>query len=182
MPGWRMGFAVGNERLIGALTRIKSYLDYGAFTPIQVAASAALDSPVIRDIRNVYKERRDVLIDVFSRAGWDVPSPQATMFAWARIPPLFEGMTSLEFSSFFCRKPISRCRRALTVSMATIMCVFRLKMNSAPVRQAETCGGLWKSIRKNGRPHERVAVIGLAGLGTVGIEVAGRLLHGRCPV
>ena len=88
MPGWRMGFAVGNERLIGALTRIKSYLDYGAFTPIQVAASAALDSPegVIRDIRNVYKERRDVLIDVFSRAGWDVPSPQATMFAWARIP------------------------------------------------------------------------------------------------
>ena len=101
MPGWRMGFAVGNERLIGALTRIKSYLDYGAFTPIQVAASAALDSPeeVIRDIRNVYKERRDVLIDVFSRAGWDVPSPQATMFAWARIPPLFEGMASLEFSS-----------------------------------------------------------------------------------
>ena len=106
MPGWRMGFAVGNERLIGALTRIKSYLDYGAFTPIQVAASAALDSPekVIRDIRNVYKERRDVLIDVFSRAGWDVPSPQATMFAWARIPPLFEGMTSLEFSSLLLQE------------------------------------------------------------------------------
>ncbi len=106
MPGWRMGFAVGNERLIGALTRIKSYLDYGAFTPIQVAASAALDSPeeVIRDIRNVYKERRDVLIDVFSRAGWEVPSPQATMFAWARIPPLFEGMTSLEFSSLLLQE------------------------------------------------------------------------------
>ena len=106
MPGWRMGFAVGNERLIGALTRIKSYLDYGAFTPIQVAASAALDSPeeVIRDIRNVYRERRDVLIDVFSRAGWDVPSPQATMFAWARIPPLFEGMTSLEFSSLLLQE------------------------------------------------------------------------------
>ena len=143
MPGWRMGFAVGNERLIGALTRIKSYLDYGAFTPIQVAASAALDSPeeVIRDIRNVYKERRDVLINVFSRAGWDVPSPQATMFAWARIPPLFEGMTSLDFPHCCCRKPISRCRRALDlVSMATIMCVLPwLKMNSAPVRQAETC-------------------------------------------
>ena len=106
MPGWRMGFAVGNERLIGALTRIKSYLDYGAFTPIQVAASAALDSPeeVIRDIRNVYKERRDVLIDVFSRAGWDVPSPQATMFAWARIPPVFEDMTSLEFSSLLLQE------------------------------------------------------------------------------
>ena len=106
MPGWRMGFAVGNGRLIGALTRIKSYLDYGAFTPIQVAASAALDSPeeVIRDIRYVYKERRDVLIDVFSRAGWDVPSPQATMFAWGRIPPLFEGMTSLEFSTLLLQE------------------------------------------------------------------------------
>ena len=106
MPGWRMGFAVGNARLIGALTRIKSYLDYGAFTPIQVAASAALDSPeeVIRDIRYVYKERRDVLIDVFSRAGWDVPSPQATMFAWGRIPPLFEGMTSLEFSTLLLQE------------------------------------------------------------------------------
>ena len=113
MPGWRMGFAVGNERLIGALTRIKSYLDYGAFTPIQVAASAALDSPeeVIRDIRNVYKERRDVLIDVFSRAGWDVPSPQATMFAWARIPPSFKGMTSLEFSSLLLQEADMRYRR-----------------------------------------------------------------------
>ncbi len=106
MPGWRMGFAVGNERLIGALTRIKSYLDYGAFTPIQVAAAAALDSPeeVIRDIRKVYKERRDVLIDVFSRAGWDVPSPQATMFAWGKIPDLFEGMKSLEFSTLLLKE------------------------------------------------------------------------------
>ena len=101
MPGWRMGFAVGNERLISALTRIKSYLDYGAFTPIQVAAAAALDSPeeIIRDIRLVYKERRDVLIDVFARAGWDVPPPQATMFAWAKIPEQFGGMKSLEFST-----------------------------------------------------------------------------------
>jgi alanine-synthesizing transaminase len=101
MPGWRMGFAVGNERLIGALTRIKSYLDYGAFTPIQVAAAAALDSPeeIIRDIRLVYKERRDVLIDVFARAGWNVPPPQATMFAWAKIPEQFGGMKSLEFST-----------------------------------------------------------------------------------
>jgi alanine-synthesizing transaminase len=106
MPGWRMGFAVGNERLISALTRIKSYLDYGAFTPIQVAAAAALDSPeeVIRDIRKVYKERRDVLIDVFSRAGWDVPSPQATMFAWGKIPAPFEGMKSLEFSTLLLQE------------------------------------------------------------------------------
>ena len=106
MPGWRMGFAVGNARLIGALTRIKSYLDYGAFTPIQVAAAAALDSPeeVIHEIRHVYKERRDVLIDVFSRAGWDVPSPAATMFAWGKIPPQFEGMTSLEFSTLLLQE------------------------------------------------------------------------------
>jgi len=106
MPGWRMGFAVGNEKLIGALTRIKSYLDYGAFTPIQVAAAAALDSPeeIIRDIRAVYKERRDVLIDVFHRAGWNVPSPPATMFAWARIPAPFVDMKSLEFSELLLKE------------------------------------------------------------------------------
>ena len=106
MPGWRMGFAVGNEKLIGALTRIKSYLDYGAFTPIQVAAAAALDSPeeVIADIRAVYKDRRDVLIDVFARAGWDVPPPKATMFAWAKIPHPFEGMKSLEFATLLLKE------------------------------------------------------------------------------
>jgi alanine-synthesizing transaminase len=106
MPGWRMGFAVGNEKLIGALTRIKSYLDYGAFTPIQVAAASALDSPdeVIEEIRQQYKDRRDVLIDVFGRAGWDVPPPQATMFAWAKIPPPFEGMKSLEFSTLLLQE------------------------------------------------------------------------------
>jgi alanine-synthesizing transaminase len=106
MPGWRMGFAVGNERLIGALTRIKSYLDYGAFTPIQVAAAAALDSPeeVIHDIRQVYKERRDVLVDVFHRSGWDVPAPQATMFAWAKIPEPFTHMKSLEFSTLLLQE------------------------------------------------------------------------------
>ena len=106
MPGWRMGFAVGNEQLIGALTRIKSYLDYGAFTPIQVAAAAALESPeeIIADIRAVYKERRDVLIDVFARAGWDVPSPPATMFAWAKIPEPFTHMKSLEFSTLLLQE------------------------------------------------------------------------------
>lgn len=106
MPGWRMGFAVGNERLIGALTRIKSYLDYGAFTPIQVAATAALDSPdsVIQEIRDVYRNRRDVLVDTFKRAGWDVPSPPATMFAWARIPEPFSHMKSLEFSKLLLQE------------------------------------------------------------------------------
>ena len=100
MPGWRMGFAVGNEYLISALTRIKSYLDYGAFTPIQVASVAALnsDQDVIDDIRNIYKERRDILIDSFSNAGWDIPIPKATMFAWSPIPKKFNKLTSLEFS------------------------------------------------------------------------------------
>ena len=106
MPGWRMGFAVGNERLIGALTRIKSYLDYGAFTPIQVAASTALDSPdsVIQEIRDVYKHRRDVLIDAFDRVGWHVPAPKATMFAWAPIPEPFKKLGSFEFSKLLLQE------------------------------------------------------------------------------
>ncbi|MEK1891140.1 MAG: LL-diaminopimelate aminotransferase [Phyllobacterium sp.] len=100
MPGWRMGFAVGNERLIAALTRVKSYLDYGAFTPIQVAAAAALngDGSDIAEVRSVYKRRRDVLVDSFGRAGWDIPPPAATMFAWAPIPEKFRSLGSLEFS------------------------------------------------------------------------------------
>ena len=100
MPGWRIGFATGNKKLISALGRIKSYLDYGAFTPIQVASAAALNGPqeCIADIREIYKSRRDVLIDGLAAAGWDIPSPPATMFAWAPIPPGFEGLGSLEFS------------------------------------------------------------------------------------
>ncbi|MEK9684976.1 MAG: LL-diaminopimelate aminotransferase [Rhodospirillaceae bacterium] len=100
MPGWRIGFATGNTKLIAALARIKSYLDYGAFTPIQVAASAALNGPqdVIKDARDVYRRRRDVLVESFSRAGWDIPSPSATMFAWAPIPEQFRDLGSLEFS------------------------------------------------------------------------------------
>ena len=100
MPGWRIGFAAGNRELIAALTRIKSYLDYGAFTPIQVAAATALNGPqdCIDDIRALYKERRDVLIEGLQGAGWNVPSPPATMFAWAPIPPAFAHLGSLEFS------------------------------------------------------------------------------------
>ncbi len=100
MPGWRMGFATGNKSLIAALARIKSYLDYGAFTPIQVAATAALNGPqdVIDDVRALYRRRRDVLVESFSRAGWDVPPPSATMFAWAPIPEPFRELGSLEFS------------------------------------------------------------------------------------
>ncbi|MEM7508719.1 MAG: LL-diaminopimelate aminotransferase [Pseudomonadota bacterium] len=100
MPGWRMGFAVGNERLIGALTRIKSYLDYGAFTPVQVAAAAALNGPqdCIEEIRGIYKSRRDTLVEAMSRAGWEIPPPPATMFAWAPIPEGFRHMGSMEFA------------------------------------------------------------------------------------
>jgi alanine-synthesizing transaminase len=100
MPGWRIGFATGNRRLVGALTRIKSYLDYGAFTPIQVAACAALNGPqdVVDDVRRLYRNRRDVLIQSMANAGWDIPSPPATMFAWAPLPSGFEEVGSLEFS------------------------------------------------------------------------------------
>ncbi len=100
MPGWRMGFAAGNERLIHALGRIKSYLDYGAFTPIQVAAAAALNGPqdCVEEMRAIYKGRRDALIDSFARAGWAIPSPEASMFAWAPIPEAFRPLGSLAFS------------------------------------------------------------------------------------
>ncbi len=106
MPGWRMGFAVGNERLIAALTRVKSYLDYGAFTPIQVAAAAALngDQSCVDEIRAVYKARRDCLVDSITRAGWPIPAPPATMFAWAPIPEQFKELGSLEFSKLLLEK------------------------------------------------------------------------------
>ncbi|NNG05066.1 MAG: LL-diaminopimelate aminotransferase [Inquilinus sp.] len=105
MPGWRIGFAAGNAKLIGALSRVKSYLDYGAFTPIQVAATAALNGPqdCIDELRTLYRERRDVLIDGLAAAGWQVPRPDATMFAWAPIPPAFADLGSLEFSKLLLR-------------------------------------------------------------------------------
>jgi alanine-synthesizing transaminase len=100
MPGWRMGFATGNAKIIAALARIKSYLDYGAFTPIQVAATAALNGPqdCVDEFRDVYQRRRDVMVESFGQAGWDVPPPAATMFAWAPIPEPFAHLGSLEFS------------------------------------------------------------------------------------
>ena len=100
MAGWRIGFAVGNPRLIAALTRVKSYLDYGAFTPIQAAACAALNGPqdIVARNRQLYQKRRDVLVESFGRAGWDIPSPKASMFAWAPLPAALRDMGSLEFS------------------------------------------------------------------------------------
>ena len=103
MPGWRMGFAVGNERIISALGRVKSYLDYGAFTPVQVAAAAALNGPqeCIQEMRDIYHRRRDVLVESFARAGWHVPAPRASMFAWAPIPEPFHTLGSVGF----CQAP-----------------------------------------------------------------------------
>ena len=100
MAGWRIGFACGNKRLISALTRVKSYLDYGAFTPLQAAAVAAINGPqdIVEQNRALYKARRDVLVESFGRAGWEIPSPRASMFAWAPLPPSLAHMGSLEFS------------------------------------------------------------------------------------
>jgi alanine-synthesizing transaminase len=106
MPGWRIGFAVGNERIIGALARVKSYLDYGAFTPVQVAATAALNGPddCIEEMRATYRRRRDALVESFGRAGWTIPPPRASMFAWAPIPEPFQPLGSLEFSTILVEK------------------------------------------------------------------------------
>ncbi|MFN8625250.1 MAG: alanine transaminase [Candidatus Binatia bacterium] len=106
MPGWRVGFAVGNPAMIGALARIKSYLDYGMFQPIQVAAIHALNGPqhYVDDICREYRSRRDVLVDGLNRIGWHMPKPKATMFVWAPIPEPFQEMGSLEFSTFLLRE------------------------------------------------------------------------------
>jgi alanine-synthesizing transaminase len=106
MAGWRMGFAVGNERLIAALGRVKSYLDYGAFTPIQVAAAAALNGPddCIKEMRATYKRRRDVMVESFAAAGWPIEPPRASMFAWTKVPEKFRHLGSLEFSKLLIEK------------------------------------------------------------------------------
>ncbi|MBP1685716.1 MAG: aminotransferase class I/II-fold pyridoxal phosphate-dependent enzyme [Deltaproteobacteria bacterium] len=106
MPGWRVGFAVGNPAMIGALARIKSYLDYGMFQPIQVAAIHALNGPqhYVDEICQEYLSRRDVLVDGLNRIGWHMPKPKATMFVWAPIPEPFQEMGSLEFSTFLLRE------------------------------------------------------------------------------
>ncbi|MDG4719341.1 MULTISPECIES: LL-diaminopimelate aminotransferase [Thalassospira] len=106
MAGWRIGFATGNKKLINALTRIKSYLDYGAFTPVQVAATAALNGPqdCVEGFRNLYRERRDIFIEGAQSAGWEIPSPAATMFAWAPIPEPFAELGSLDFSKLLLQE------------------------------------------------------------------------------
>ena len=106
MAGWRMGFAVGNDRIIAALARVKSYLDYGAFTPVQVAATAALNGPddCITEMRETYTKRRDVLVESFGRAGWEIPAPAASMFAWAPLPKGFQEIGSMQFATLMVEK------------------------------------------------------------------------------
>ncbi len=106
MAGWRMGFAVGNERVIAALARVKSYLDYGAFTPVQVAATAALNGPddCIREMRDTYRKRRDALVESFGRAGWEIPAPEASMFAWVPLPEAFRSVGSMQFATLLVEK------------------------------------------------------------------------------
>jgi alanine-synthesizing transaminase len=106
MAGWRIGFAAGNKELVAALTRIKSYLDYGAFTPVQVAATAALNGPqeCVEEFRQLYKQRRDVLVEGLHKAGWDVPSPSASMFIWAPLPEAYKEAGSMAFAEALLEK------------------------------------------------------------------------------
>jgi len=106
MPGWRVGFCVGNPVIVSALRRIKSYLDYGVFQPIQIAAIIALNGPYdcVEEIVNIYRERRDVLVDGLNRIGWKTEKPKATMFVWAKIPEQYIKMGSLKFSEMLIRE------------------------------------------------------------------------------
>jgi len=112
MPGWRVGFMVGNPKLVAALTRLKSYFDYGTFTPIQVAAIAALEGPqgCVREICEVYRKRRDCLVSGLAKLTWHIEKPRATMFAWAAIPEAYRGLGSLEFS----KKLLTEARLAVS--------------------------------------------------------------------
>lgn len=148
MPGWRMGFAVGNRDLISALTRIKSYLDYGAFTPIQVAATAALNGPesVIDDIRATYKKRRDVLVESMTRSGWEIPAPRATMFAWAPVPEPFAALGSMAFSKLM----LTHAEVAVSPGIGFgefgegHVRVALVEMNSGFARLHAMCENLWR--------------------------------------
>ena len=118
--GWRVGFMVGNKDLVAALGRLKSYHDYGTFTPLQIAAIAALegDQQCVKDIAATYQKRRDVMVESFGRAGWDIPSPKASMFAWAPLPPALKDMGSLEFSKQLLNLSIITSK-ALSTSLET---------------------------------------------------------------
>ena len=106
MAGWRVGFCAGNKEIIKAHKKVKSYLDYGSFTPIQIAATEALNGPqqCVEDFRSLYKARRDLMVEGFNRVGWEIESPSASMFLWAKIPEKFRNMGSLEFSKLLLKE------------------------------------------------------------------------------
>ena len=180
MPGWRMGFAAGNQTLIAALGRIKSYLDYGAYTPIQVAAAAALNGSqeCAQEIRAIYRSRRDVLVESMARAGWNIPSPPASMFAWAPIPEAFRAAGSMEFAK----------RLLLEAKVAVSPGVgfgeygegyvrIALVENEQRIRQAARNVRRFLDFGRNSQSHGSCQMsgelrVGLAGLGTVGAGVA----------
>ena len=210
MPGWRMGFAVGNERLIAALTRVKSYLDYGAFTPIQVAAAAALngDGSDIAEVRDVYHKRRDVMVETFGRAGWDIPAPAASMFAWAPIPEQFRHLGSLEFSKLLIEKADVAVAPGIGfgehgddyVRIALVENEHRIRQAARNIKRflvgsATSSRTMWCRWRRGAERHPRTLIrtvegtsldmaealrIGIAGLGTVGASVV-RVLRDKAP-
>ena len=112
MAGWRVGFVVGNPVLVKALQKIKKWIDYGSFTPIQIAATIALeeDQSCVREIADIYQQRRDILIDKFAKAGWEITPPKATMFAWAKIPEPYRSLGSFEF----CKQVMEEAKVALS--------------------------------------------------------------------
>jgi alanine-synthesizing transaminase len=139
MPGWRLAFAVGNPEIIGALTKLKSYLDYGVFQPIQIAGIIALNEcgHVPKQIREIYRTRRDVLCDGLDRIGWDTPRPEGTMFVWTRIPEEFQAMGSLEFSKLLVREARVAVSPGVGFGMAGDPYVrFALVENEQRIRQA----------------------------------------------
>ncbi len=152
MAGWRIGFAVGNERLLAALARVKSYLDYGAYTPVQVAATAALNGPddCIVEMRDTYRRRRDALVESFGRAGWPIPVPRASMFAWVPIPEQFRSLGSLEFSKLLVEKAdVAVAPASASASTAMTMCVSPLwRMSSASGRPRATSAASLKRQTK----------------------------------
>ena len=158
MPGWRIGFCSGNARLIAALARVKSYLDYGAFTAIQVAATAALNGPqdCIEEMRQRYRARRDVLIEGLAAAGWQVPSPPATMFVWAPVPPDFAELGSLGFSKLL----LSAAKVAVSPGVGfgehgEGHLRFALVENQQRIRQA--LRGIKSLLKDGARRHGRLA-------------------------
>ena len=182
MPGWRVGFAVGNERADRGAGRVKSYLDYGAFTPIQVAAAAALNGTddCIKEVRDIYRTRRDVMVESFGRAGWNVPSPKATMFVWSPIPDQYAHLGSLEFAKLLIQETgVAVAPGVGFGEYGEGMCAWRWSRTSSASARPPATSAASSTPRRNSfttssrsprgaRSMARPLKVGVAGLGTVG--------------